>query len=194
MKITLKGDWDIPIDSPNIIKVKNTPAKGSPLDKDLPRLSNTTNGNEGYYSGRKNELEKLTNELYRRSTGSILVSGYRGVGKTSLVYKALSDLRTKDKDSIVVILNAAQLDVMSDNEDIDPKKIIENLIRRLYLIANETELDNEIRNEIDLLYQRAIASVVKLENSCLNQKEQEIEKTQESDLGIMYVFSPHLSF
>ncbi|HUS74955.1 MAG TPA: ATP-binding protein [Methanothrix sp.] len=184
MKIVLKDDWDIPIGSPNIARKKITLTEGCTHEKGLANSSNTIKEYEGYYGGRKNELEKLTNELYRRSTGSILVSGYRGVGKTSLVYKALSDLRKKDKELIIVILNAAQLDVRSDNEEVDPKKIIENLIRRLYLIANETDLEIDIKNEIDLLYQRAIASVVSIENSCLSQREQINEKTHESNLSL----------
>jgi hypothetical protein len=184
MKIVLKDDWDIPIGSPNISRKNITHIEEDTNENSLKNSSNNIKEYEGYYGGRKNELEKLTNELYRRSTGSILVSGYRGVGKTSLVYKALSDLRKKDKELIIVILNAAQLDVRSDNEEVDPKKIIENLIRRLYLIANETNLEIEIKDQIDLLYQRAIASVVNIERSHKNQLEHVNEKTHESNLSI----------
>lgn len=63
MKLFLKEDWDIPIQIP------------------------LTKNNVGYFIGRKKELFSLFNELSRRKTGSILISGYRGVGKTSLVYK-----------------------------------------------------------------------------------------------------------
>lgn len=121
----------------------------------------------GFYGGRQHELNKLVNELFRKPRGSILISGYRGVGKTSLVYKALSELRKIDKNIIIVMLNAAQLEDGSRNDEvntkkIDPKKIIENLIRRLYSTTKESELDSEIKEEIDSLYKRAVASEVNI--------------------------------
>lgn len=84
MKLILKRDWDIQI-SPPII------------DESL----------KGHHGGRIKEVEMLTNELLRGKKGSILISGYRGVGKTSLVYKSLWDAKNIKDDFIYVLLNAA---------------------------------------------------------------------------------------
>jgi len=40
---------------------------------------------EGYFVGREKELELLVNDILHKNRGSILISGHRGVGKTSLV-------------------------------------------------------------------------------------------------------------
>jgi len=142
MKIILKEDWDIQI-SP-------------PLNEEKIR---------GYYGGRNKEVEILANEILRGKKGSILISGYRGVGKTSLVYKSLWDLKEKDEDGnvILILINAAQLDMdvgsTSKSKEVNPRRIIENLIRRLYSTTHkDINLDPQIQNQIDSLYRRAIAS------------------------------------
>lgn len=62
MKIKLKKDWDF---FPQI-------------DKPL-----------GHFTGRKLIRDRLMNEVARRGSGAILVSGSRGVGKTSLVSESI---------------------------------------------------------------------------------------------------------
>jgi len=136
MKIILKDDWDIQI---------SPPSKEEKIT--------------GHYGGRDKEVNILANEIFRGKKGSILISGYRGVGKTSLVYKSLWEVKKRDENVILTLLNAAQLDNDSGNNDINPKRIIENLIRRLYSTTYEDEsLDPYIINQINSLYRRAIAS------------------------------------
>ena len=86
MKLVLKKDWDIPLHPP--------------LETARPK---------GFFVGRENEVRLLTNELTRKDSGSILVTGYRGVGKTSLVYKAVANVRAADENVIVVLISASQL-------------------------------------------------------------------------------------
>ena len=136
MKITIKNDWDIPLRFPY--------ADRKP---------------KGLFIGRKKELSHLVNELKRRETGSILICGHRGVGKTSFIYKAIWELKAKDNLIIPILLNAAQLEAESIKDIIESKKILENLIRRLYSMTRDIDfLDNKIDSHIIDLYYKAIAS------------------------------------
>lgn len=136
MEITLKNNWDIPIRFPySKSKIK------------------------GLFIGRKKELSFLINELKRRETGSILVCGHRGVGKTSFVYKAIWELKKKDSTIIPILLNAAQLEAESIKDNIEAKKILENLIRRLYSMTRDVgSLDYKVDSLIIDLYYKTVAS------------------------------------
>ena len=140
-RIILKKDWDININPPTDNKQV-----------------------QGHFVGRKNELKLLTNEILRRTSGAILISGYRGVGKTSLVYKALWEAKNKDENIIVVLLNAAQLEAESETEEykIHPRKILENLIRRLYSTTKDISLPLEIKEDVRKLYRKAVAKEFRL--------------------------------
>ena len=67
--LPLRDDWDVPI---------QPPARG--------RRS------AGLFVGRRAELARLIDEVLRSPHKSILISGYRGVGKTSLVYRTLDEI------------------------------------------------------------------------------------------------------
>lgn len=136
MEITLKNNWDFPIRFPYAkSKIK------------------------GLFLGRKKELSFLVNELKRRETGSILVCGHRGVGKTSFVHKAIWELKKKDSTIIPILLNAAQLEAESIKDNIEAKKILENLIRRLYSMTRDVDsLDDGVNSLITDLYYKTVAS------------------------------------
>lgn len=55
----------------------------------FPKIEEQT----GFFTGRKLLKERLFNEIIRRSSGAILLSGSRGVGKTALVYESLRNIR-----------------------------------------------------------------------------------------------------
>src|SRR2546429_8808219 len=97
--VRLKTDWDLPLQPPRA---------GAEL--------------RGHFVGRARERQLLANELARSNQRSIFVSGYRGVGKTSLVYRALLDVSSREtgKDVLLVLLNAAQLEA----ETAAPKRIV----------------------------------------------------------------------
>jgi len=136
MEIKLKKNWDIPI-----------------------RFPYTKSKIKGLFIGRKKELSFLINELKRRETGSILVCGHRGVGKTSFVYKAIWELKKKDNTIIPILLNAAQLEAESIKDNIEAKKILENLIRRLYSMTRDVGfLDDKVDSLITDLYYKTVAS------------------------------------
>ena len=77
MKIVLKDDWDVSLRPPL-------------FGRDVV----------GHFAGREKEISRLVNELQRKKSGSIFVTGHRGVGKTSFVYKAISDVYENDKSNI----------------------------------------------------------------------------------------------
>ncbi|MFA5032293.1 MAG: P-loop NTPase fold protein [bacterium] len=169
MRIKLKKDWDIPIQPPTL----------------------ESNG-IGHFAGRKREVELLVNEILHKNQGSILVGGYRGVGKTSTVYKALSEAKSKEKNLIVVLLNAAQLEAESyvkteghNQNKIAPEKIIQNLIRRLYSTTKDSNSINKtLKENIENLYRKAIASEFKLKENYQKQTEflSEVEKEENSEI------------
>jgi len=163
MKILLKKDWDVPINAP--IEVEQ----------------------HEYFIGRKAELDLLVNEILRKTSGAILVSGYRGVGKTSLAYKALWEVKSRDKNTIIVLLNASQLEAELDKPDqkIHPRAIIENLIRRLYSITRErNNLDGSIKEKVNALYRKTIATEFELleKNQQARTLSQEIIKEETEEL------------
>jgi len=166
MLLKLKKDWDIPVQPP-INDGKTV----------------------GHFAGRKKEVELLVNELVHKNQGSILVSGHRGVGKTSTIYKSLSEVKKKDKKTLVILLNAAQLEDKTSNQNlISPEKIIQNLIRRLYSTTKEEKeadrLTNSLRKKIEDLYRKTVANEFKLKENYQCQREllSELEKEESSEI------------
>ena len=162
-RIILKKDWDIP-----------------------PKILLSDGKFTGYFVGRKRELDLLVNEILHKSRGSILVSGHRGVGKTSFVYKALSLALEKDKNILVVLMNAAQLEAESQNKSINPRKIIENLIRRFYTVIRDTKnLKKDIKEAVERLYKKAISEEFKLTEFFLERRRKIEQEEEESTREIL---------
>ncbi len=162
MKITLKEDWDIPVQPPG--------------------------GDEtGHFVGRVNEVSFLTNDLLRRSQGALLVSGYRGVGKTSLVYKALRSL--PEKSILPVLINATHLESeVAVQEDIQyAKQVIINLIRRLYSACapgGKWKVKPDIYENIEALYKKAVALEYKASVQALSTEGQKLETVKSFESSI----------
>jgi len=159
-RIILKENWDLP---PKILLEKGKEKENF----------------KGYFVGRERELNLLVNEILHKNRGSILISGYRGVGKTSLVHKALSMALEKDKNILVVLMNAAQLEAEAQGEELNPKSIIENLIRRLYTAIRYREgLENKIKKHVENLYKKTVSKDFKLTESFIRRSER-IEEDKE---------------
>ncbi|MFH1225521.1 MAG: ATP-binding protein [Candidatus Diapherotrites archaeon] len=127
--LTLKNDWDYP---PHYEK------------------------QQGHFIGRKEELENLVDNLSRKNSGSILIAGDRGVGKTALVYKALQEVKKSKDRSIFIILNASQLEMACEADGTSDlkEKIIKNLIRRLYAIMRDEKDLKDVFPFIEMLYRK----------------------------------------
>jgi Cdc6-like AAA superfamily ATPase len=48
---------------------------------------------DGVFCGREKELQQLQSFLINNNSGSILISGLRGVGKTTFIYKTIQNLK-----------------------------------------------------------------------------------------------------
>lgn len=155
MKIKLVKDWDTGIQPPiGKSKVK------------------------GHFAGRKDEVSKLTNDLLNREEGAILISGYRGVGKTSFVYKCLSNALVNEKGALVVLLNAPQL------QD-DDGKVVKNLIRRLYsAIKNEDTVKRNLKEDLETLYRKAVSKEFSLQQVFQKQAEMSVSSNKEQGIDI----------
>lgn len=151
MKIVLKPDWDIPSQYP----------------------SKENSKSKGHFAGRKRELSVLCNELIRKDQGAILVSGYRGVGKTSFIYKTLQSIfdNPSNKQVLAVLINCSFLDDESESNG-----IIVNLIRRLFAVSLTEKLPQDIRDEIEMLYQKAVSTEYKQTSSLEEIKQSTYEK------------------
>ncbi|KAA3642901.1 MAG: ATP-binding protein [Chloroflexi bacterium] len=148
----------------------------------VPRIERNFES-KGLFSGRKTELSKLINEIRNKTSGSILISGHRGVGKTSLAYYAISVAMNNSNSIIPVVLNAAQLEIESLNKDVEAKRILENLIRRLYSATrqhNQLKTDNAIKE----LYRKAIASEFTQEENIQHLRENKKNVARKSSLEI----------
>jgi Cdc6-like AAA superfamily ATPase len=155
MKIKLRKDWDTAIQPPT--------GKSQP---------------HGHFVGRSREVTKLTNDLLNRDEGAVLVSGYRGVGKTSFVYKCLHEVLTQDKNVLVVLLNAVQL------QD-DGSGVVKNLIRRLYSSTNGGDtLKHDVKQRLKTLYRKAVSKEFSLQENLLRRSETSARSTKEQGIGI----------
>lgn len=137
MKIYLKPDWDY-----------------QPSYEDVNAI--------GHFAGRQQEKEELMDEFLRKDNGSILISGARGVGKTSLIFQALRESLKQDERIVPIVLNASQLDLHGGHDQKNlPKIIIENLIRRLYgyfqTNDHKNKLSKELYDKLGGLYKKTIA-------------------------------------
>lgn len=86
------------------------------------------NDNEGFFCGRTDDLTNLESFLLNNDNGSVLLSGLRGVGKTSFIYKVLNNLKANLKQKILVpvFIDANRINISDDSD------IIKLIIRRLY--------------------------------------------------------------
>jgi Cdc6-like AAA superfamily ATPase len=125
----------------------------------------------GRHVTRIREHNQLKDFVFRRKDGAILVSGRRGVGKTSTVTYAVQSVDT-DIDCrklLRIFVNAANFEVkesVGENKPTlqtlyDYKRILlQSLIRRLYKAATDNHSISEnakLKVKIDELYRKAVA-------------------------------------
>lgn len=157
MEIKLKKNWDAPIPVPG---------------------GNDTG--EGLFTGREMEVQLLKNDILRKGQGSILISGHRGVGKTSLVYKTLHEVYKETRGAkhnagqqlLLVLINAGQLDTSLAGKAIqtNPELILKTIIRRLYATAKSIDTGRH-RKDLEDLYKKAVAKEFKLQEQFLQHYE-----------------------
>ena len=108
----------------------------------------TSQDNGDFFCGRQEEVDNLKSYLLNNDSGSVLLSGLRGVGKTTFIYKVLNDLKSTlkgNKKLVPVLINANRINIDDDWD------IIKTIIRRLYSSVNKCD-DNV---DIGKLYKKA---------------------------------------
>lgn len=126
----------------------------------------------GFFAGRQREVDILSNDIARKREGSILIRGYPGVGKTSLVLKSLQNSVAMNDNIIVVFLSGPD---MLEDRTLDPESMIKHLARRLYVYSKERNL-GDINNDIETFYYK---SVSKSTDTLTTQAENSIESESE---------------
>ncbi len=93
---------------------------------------------EGFFWGREDVIEELETYIEKSARGSILVTGYRGVGKTSLVNNVINKLNSKNetekREWDLYMMSAT--DELSKQEKIDKFKAEPEKSKRTVLIVN----------------------------------------------------------
>lgn len=158
MKLKLVKDWDTGIQPPRVRSQAH-----------------------GHFVGRTREVTMLTNDLLNRDEGAVLVSGYRGVGKTSFVYKCIREVLKSEKNLLVVLLNAVQL------QD-DGNGVVKNLIRRLYASSSDGDaVGKDLKQPLQALYRKAVSKEFSLQESIQQRSETSTASTKEK--GIDFIVS-----
>ena len=108
------------------------------------------------FVGRSRDLEELVHRIRFSEGGSFLITGYRGVGKSSFVNQVLGKL---DQETLLldVQINLAR--------PIQPSELMHLIVRHLYNRLNEKDiyrhLSSSLKTQLSLAYQRTSANVVR---------------------------------
>lgn len=165
-----------------------------PLKKDWDAQPHITE-KKGYHVVRTNEQKLLVDFMRRRSEGSLLVSGKRGVGKSSAIFSAIQKaIIDEKKEAIIpVLVIAPNFDVYADRKQLSSeeatefkKLILQTLIRRLYSPASNKIKNKSVKKKILELYVKAVAKEVTEEISSTELKF-ESERVQHTS---NFLFSP----
>lgn len=108
----------------------------------------------GYFVGRKKEIDSLKNIISANDSGSILISSVRGVGKTSFIHKALSEIKDLKKEISPIFVNighALSNGDINDKEKESKKLLLKSLIRAIRF--NKKFQNNK---ELDLIYKKSL--------------------------------------
>ncbi len=135
-----------------------------PLRNDFKFRHEPTRSDGGaHFVGRQQEINDLTARIRFSEGGAFLITGYRGVGKTSFINQVLRQLRTI-LDVPNRRLTTGLVDIyMSLPSRIQPVDLMHNLVRRLYERLEELgilqQLDSTLRDRLLLAYRRTSVNV-----------------------------------
>jgi serine/threonine protein kinase/Cdc6-like AAA superfamily ATPase len=119
---------------------------------------------DGRFVGRVAELQALAERVFFSTGGSFLITGYRGVGKTSFVNQVIARVR-KIAGIVAPTFGAVEVvDIyMSIARQLDASELMHHIVRRLYERLNELNLfdslPEDLRNDITLAYRRTSMSI-----------------------------------
>lgn len=123
-------------------------------------------GNASGFIGREIEMESLAERILFSDGGSFLVTGYRGVGKTSFVNQVLRTLERALPWAEGVLGPTELVDIyLNMARPVQPSEIMHHIIRRLHdrLIEKEKHhfLDARLQEAIALAYHRTSVNMAR---------------------------------
>ncbi|MGD1836765.1 MAG: hypothetical protein ACPKPY_01740 [Nitrososphaeraceae archaeon] len=109
--------------------------------------------------------------IIRHNSGSLLVSGKRGTGKTSTIINSIREIQTNRSNLNInpIFINATNLDLQSNINNIK-NNFLKELTRRLYYLCQKNK--NFPTTIITEVYQKATAKSVKEEKKDLKQEKE----------------------
>lgn len=142
------------------------------LINDSPYSSNNHNA---FVSNEVRVPTFLSREIIHGNLTGVLISGYRGVGKTSFVEKLKSDIMLPDNKVLFVKLNIAKYETYAI--------VLRQIIRQIYLTLLKEELLDKLSNraEIELIYERTFSDI-QANNKQTEINEIKVEATAEVNL------------
>ena len=163
--ISLKPDWDF-----------------------QPKIGQTL----GHHIKREKESIRIIDFLERGKEGGLLLCGDRGVGKTTLTYSCINEIKNKEntreqtaKTLIPILINATS--IISSEES--SKTIIQHLIRSLYNNTKSLELKNDLKSKTKELFNKSTASkLLKEKNNIVLKKTQTENKISFNSIMLLGFF------
>lgn len=105
------------------------------------------------FVGRETELSRLTAMLRHRASATVLVSGHRGVGKTTLVDEAIR--RSQDGKALVVRLSLPHVNPTDPKVSHEVRgQILRSLARSLYFTLKDADVDKGLKKRSEELYEK----------------------------------------
>lgn len=109
------------------------------------------------YVGRKPEFNRLIGLVRSRSAANVVVSGLRGVGKSSYVNEGLRKLNQSKGNLVIVDLSLAQLPAAVEPDTVGAQ-VLRTLIRGLYFALKEK---GNVSEELEDIYQKTYFTELK---------------------------------
>ena len=127
-----------------------------------PIKSNT----EGRFIGRQAEMEGLVERILFSDGGSFLITGYRGVGKTSFVNQVIRKLEDALPWAESFLGETRILDIhLSLARPLQPCELMHHIIRRVYRRLEETGiyhlLTSQLREELTIAHHRTSVNMTR---------------------------------
>lgn len=138
-----------------------------PLVESFRFVHEPISGNSAYrFVGRQSELQSFAQRILFSEGGSFLVTGYRGVGKTSFINQVVSQLEAAALWADSFLGRTEVVDVyLNIARPIQPGELMHHIIRRLYDRLNEKGvyqfLNKDLQDELMLAYQRTSVNMAR---------------------------------
>lgn len=111
------------------------------------------------FIGRNQEIKRLQYIIGNRNSATVLISGMRGIGKTSFVREVIR--RGTDKQLLPIEISCANLFPEQDNIK---SNVLKSLIRNLYFTVSKLDIGESLKKEVSELYDKTFLTELKESN------------------------------